>query len=162
MEKAFDRARIAPFHGGIGHAGNRFIKIERGAGDPKQPQGAHKNPIVIPVPGLGGKPGKYAQGSQRQHIASHSQAVSGTATKKAKESEQRAITTKVVDGPFGPHGEPAIADNGDDADYMKNQEHHDSGVQHRDEARGLSDHAGDIQAAVTEQEMSAKLRAARR
>src|SRR5205807_7991619 len=56
MEKAFDGARIAALHWGVGHAGNRHVEIERSPGDPEQAEDHDMQPFAEETFGLESQP----------------------------------------------------------------------------------------------------------
>jgi len=52
VNETLDGAGIAPFHGRIGHAGERHIEIKRGAEDPAATADKHEQAFVSQLPGI--------------------------------------------------------------------------------------------------------------
>src|SRR5207247_522945 len=55
VNEAFDCAGITPFHGRIGHAGERHVEIKRSAQDPAPAADKNDEPFPAQLPGINGE-----------------------------------------------------------------------------------------------------------
>ncbi len=110
MDEAAQLARIAPFHGRIGHASQGHIKIKRCSGHPTEAQEKHYQPFIPELPGVSGELNPGDERSQGEHQAERAQ--TGYGDNQEENGGLRGVQTEFREGLFRQDGKPNISYDG--------------------------------------------------